>query len=322
MNEIQEDKLSNALLSVAIGDAIGVPYEFKSAQEMKSKPAKDMIGYGVHNQPMGTWSDDGALTFCLAESLTKGYDLLDIAKNFVLWKTQAYWSARNEVFDIGMTTSRSISRLEELLQSNDLEGLKLLKYDAQESDNGNGSLMRILPLLYLIKGWDIEKQFEVIWEVSALTHRHIRAAMACFIYLKYAELLLDGVERNDAYKSLQNEVKRLWNQLNFSQQEAKLFDRLIHNDISQLSQNEIHSGGYVLQSLEASFWSFLTTNSFEEAILKAVNLGHDTDTTGAITGGLAGIFYSRSDIPEFWLASLARLEDILTLAESLAKKYC
>jgi len=191
------------LLGVAIGDALGVPYEFLDRAEMETYPAKDMVGYGTHKQPPGTWSDDSSLTFCLAEAMVAGYTLKSAAINFIKWKNQAYWTARNHVFDIGITTARSITRLEDIVLSNDLEDFKLLKYEGEEYDNGNGSLMRILPLLFEIRGKKIKDQFDIIWDNSALTHRHIRAGISCMIYLKLIENLIDGYNKQIAYQKLE-----------------------------------------------------------------------------------------------------------------------
>lgn len=306
-----------ALLGVAVGDALGVPYEFKSGLEMKKNPAKDMVGYGTWNQPAGTWSDDSSLTFCLAESLCNGYDLADMAQRFVDWKEKAYWTAHRTVFDIGHTTSIAIARLEAILAKKELAALKTLKLDAQETDNGNGSLMRILPLLFHIKGMPIEQQFEIVWEVSALTHRHIRAAMSCMIYLKLAEKLLAGMDKEKAYESMVVDIVALWNVIHFSEEEKRHFDAVIKNDIRKTPYQQLRSGGYVIESIEASLWCFLQTDSYSAAVLAAVNLGHDTDTTAAICGGLAGIYYGVAGIPEFWLAKLARYEDIVDLGERL-----
>ncbi|MBK9461870.1 MAG: ADP-ribosylglycohydrolase family protein [Sphingobacteriales bacterium] len=113
---MKSNKAIDALLGVAIGDAVGVPFEFSSREEMKLNRAKDMVGYGSHNQPKGTWSDDSSLTFCLAQSLLNGYDLKDIAQNFIKWKNEAYWSARGKVFDIGITTAKAISRLRKIIE--------------------------------------------------------------------------------------------------------------------------------------------------------------------------------------------------------------
>ncbi|NER15090.1 ADP-ribosylglycohydrolase family protein [Leptobacterium flavescens] len=317
---MESNKVTDALFGVAIGDAVGVPFEFSSRDKMASNPAKGMVGYGTYNQPEGTWSDDSSLTFCLAESLLHGYDLQDISKRFIKWKEEAYWSARGEVFDIGMTTSRAISRLKKIIEDGELQELKMLKYYGDEYDNGNGSLMRILPLLFYIKDRPITEQFKIIWEVSALTHRHIRAAMSCLIYLKIAEKLLEGKEKTEAYSEMRIEIVRFWEEMKFSGQEREHFVNIIQNDIREVPVDSLKSGGYVIEVLESSIWFFLKKESYEDTILSIINLGHDTDTSAAIAGGLAGIYYGLNGIPEYWVVSIARMEDIFELGNKLNEK--
>jgi ADP-ribosylglycohydrolase len=231
------------------------------------------------------------------------------------------WTARGDVFDIGMTTATAIKRIRDLVEFGKIAELKLLKYQGEESDNGNGSLMRILPLLFHIKGMDIKQQFDIVWDVSALTHRHIRAAMSCMIYLKLAENILNGMDKYKAYVSMRNQIKDFWKVLDFAEHERIHFRRIIESDIHLIKREDINSGGYVIESLEASLWCFLNNDNYEKTVLAAVNLGHDTDTTAAIVGGLAGLYYSAENIPQWWLASLARLEDIVSLSEKLNQKY-
>lgn len=314
---MQSNKITDALVGLAVGDALGVPFEFKSTKTMLAKPATEMVGYGTHNQPLGTWSDDSSLTFCLAESLCEGYDLADMAQKFIDWRDRAYWTAHNKVFDIGITTNEALSRLKLILAKKEYEKLKNLKFEGTERDNGNGSLMRILPLLFYIKGMESAKQFELVWEVSALTHRHIRAAMACFIYLKLAEYLLNGVEKKLAYQETRKDTLALWEKIQFETFEKTHFSRLIENSILELETTDLKSGGYVIESLEASFWCFLKENNYQDAVLSAVNFGHDTDTTAAITGGLAGLYYGTAEMPKHWVSGLVRLNDILALADRL-----
>lgn len=312
----------NALLGVAIGDALGVPFEFRTRLEMEKNPAaKEMIGYGTYNQPEGTWSDDSSLTFCLAESLVGGFDLADMASKFIAWKSESYWTARGNVFDIGITTSRAITRLQIILREEKYEDLELLKYQGDEYDNGNGSLMRIIPLLFFIKGKPIAEQFEIIWHVSALTHRHIRAAMCCLIYLRLAEHILNGKSKDHSYTEMRNEIMYFWTAMEFAEGEQKHFERLIQNDIREVAHADLKSGGYVMESIEASIWCFLQKENYVDIVFEAINLGHDTDTTAAIAGGLAGLFYGIENIPDYWIASIARLEDIIELGNQLNKKY-
>lgn len=311
------NKINAALLGVAVGDAVGVPFEFRSVLQMQQQPAKDMIGFGTHNQLAGTWSDDASLTFCLAASLIKGYDLQDIASHFIQWRDQAYWSARGKVFDIGITTNKAISRLIPLVKKNDVEGLQKLQHNAPENDNGNGSLMRILPLLFYIKGKDMATQFAIIWEVSALTHRHIRAAMSCLIYLRLAEHLLAGKEKIAAYQAMQQDILAFWQQINFDAAEQVHFTKVIQQNILDTPKSDLKTGGYVIEVLESSIWFFLNCSDYEQTILSIINLGDDTDTSAAIAGGLAGLYYGQAGIPAMWLAKLARLEDIVQLGQDL-----
>jgi len=318
---MKSNQVADALLGVAIGDAVGVPFEFSSRDQIKTNPATDMIGYGTYNQPPGTWSDDSSLTFCLAEALVDGYDLKAISENFIQWRNKAYWSARGRVFDIGMTTLKAISRLQNILESNELEELEQQKYYGDEYDNGNGSLMRIMPLLFFIKGRPIQEQFEIVWEISALTHRHIRAAMSCLIYLKLAEFLLDGLDKEAAYAKTRKTITLFWDEMKFSLKERKHFEKLIQNDIRSTKIDDLKSGGYVIEVLESSIWFFLNKESYRDTILSIINIGHDTDTSAAIAGGLAGIYYGAEGIPGKWIELLARKEDILELADRLDKKY-
>ena len=314
---MKTNPVTTALLGVAVGDALGVPFEFSSRAEMAANPATDMIGYGTHNQPPGTWSDDSSLTFCLAESLLHGYDLADMARRFINWKNYAYWTAREELFDIGLTTSQSIGELEALIGSNKLEKLASLRLDADEYDNGNGSLMRILPLLFFLKGKPLAEQWPRVWEVSALTHRHMRAAMACQIYLRVAEYLLEGLDKEDAYQQTRTDIQVLWQEIGFPSEEQEHFAKLIQGDIRTVKWENLKSGGYVMESIEASLWCLLQKESFESSLLSIINLGHDTDTSAAIVGGLAALLYGSEAIPEYWLFSLARMEDIMDLGDRL-----
>lgn len=309
-----------ALFGVAVADAVGVPYEFRSRLDMAANPAVDMVGYGTYHQPPGTWSDDSTLTFCLAEALAEGHFRLEsLARKFCRWRNEAYWTPHDELFDIGVTTSKSIEELENILKSNDLGQLRSLRENADEYDNGNGSLMRILPLLFYIKGKDLKDKFELTYDVSSLTHKHIRAAMACFIYLLMAENLMLGESREKAYQNMRDSIKSFWVEIDFPVEEQYHFVRLIQEDIRQLSETELKSSGYVIDVLEVAFYYLLSENDYKSSILKAINLGHDTDTAAAITGGLAGLYHGIDNIPLDWRMKLARENDIENLAEKLAK---
>lgn len=305
--------IKSALFGVAVGDALGVPVEFKSREAILEKPVTDMMGYGTYNQPPGTFSDDSSMTFCLAEALTHGFDLKKIGQNFVKWYYENFWTARGEVFDIGIATREAIVRIFKGEQPEFAGSI-------EASSNGNGSLMRILPLLFYIKELPISERYEITKKVSSITHAHIRSVISCFYYLEFAREILLGKDKFEIYRKLQIEIPKFLNSLLINPHELSLFDRLLKDDISELPAFEISGSGYVLHSLEASIWCLLTTDHYKDATLKAVNLGEDTDTTAAITGGLAGLVYGFDTIPKNWVDQLARKEDIADLAERLSTK--
>ncbi|MFN7117729.1 MAG: ADP-ribosylglycohydrolase family protein [Saprospiraceae bacterium] len=309
--------ITAALLGLAVGDALGVPVEFMSREALKANPVTDVRGYGTHHQPPGTWSDDASLTFCLAESLLYGYHLRDMAQRFIDWSQAKIWTPHGRVFDIGITTSQSIRILEDILTNGEEEQLLYLRYEADEYANGNGSLMRILPLVFVSQGKPLEEQFERTWQVSALTHGHIRAAMACFIYLRFANFLLAGADKYVAYANTQAEVADFFAKQAIAASELAHFDRVLRNDIHTLPESAIKSDGYVVHSLEASLWALLRNDNYRDTILAAINLGNDTDTTAAIAGGLAGILYTPAGIPANWLDVLVKKDAIIELGNAL-----
>lgn len=311
----------DALLGLAVADALGVPVEFQSREALAENPVIGMRGYGTYSQPAGTWSDDSSLTFCLAESLLQGFDLANMAQKFVDWSKARIWTPYGTVFDIGITTREAMEVLEDILKTGDHEALQYLHHEAGEMSNGNGSLMRILPLLFYLKDQPAETWFETTWRVSALTHGHIRAAIACWYYLRLAWHLWQSKDKRAAHLEVRTEARELFKKHNISFSEQRIFSRVVEHNISFLPSSEIQSAGYVMHSLEAALWCLLRYNTYEETVLAAVNLGHDTDTTAAIVGGLAGILYGADAIPAEWQNQLARLPDILQLCDEVYARY-
>lgn len=302
--------IHSAIFGLAVGDALGVPVEFKNRGYLTRFPVMDMQEYGVHGQPMGTWSDDSSLTFCLAESLCSGYNLDNIAQKFLQWFKAEIWTPHGKVFDVGIATAEAIKMIKHGVDP-------VLCGGGLEMDNGNGSLMRILPLLFYLQDKnDLQYIFQMVKEVSSITHAHFRSVFACFIYIVYGLELLKEKDKSEAYLKMQIKLKKFIADNDFEQKEIDLFKRVLINDISTVSENKIYSSGYVLHSLEASLWCILNTGTYQDAVLKAVNLGDDTDTTGAITGGLAGLIYGFESIPEKWLNIIVKKNEI----EELCKK--
>ena len=300
-------KSISGLLGLSIGDALGVPVEFTSRAERIKSPVTSMLGYGTWDVPAGTFSDDSSLTFCLAESLCKGFSLDNIANSFWRWYHKGYWTAHGEVFDIGNTTFLAIADYKRGIPPVQAGG-------KSENSNGNGSLMRILPMAYCGQKWAFPELISRTHQVSCITHGHIRSQMACGIYTSIAIYLLSGDKLQSAYEKGLEKIKTIYSASEYVN-EISHFDRVFSGEIAKLSVDEIQSSGYVIHTLEASLWCLLNSSTYAEAVLKAVNLGGDTDTTAAVTGGLAGIYYGVENIPKEWIEQIARKQEIMDLAE-------
>jgi ADP-ribosylglycohydrolase len=311
MDKIIAKQVEAVLLGVAVGDALGVPVEFRPRGTFK---VTDMTGFGTHNQPAGTWSDDTSLTLCLADAMARGftgYSLLErTADNFARWFDNAEFTAHGNVFDIGISTSRAIRNLKKGARPTE-SGC------ADVNENGNGSLMRVAPLVFHIADKPEQERYEITSGVSSISHAHPWSVGACFIYLEYLRKLALGMEKRAAYAELQKFFHD--GRSNIGNNTLSKFARIMYRDISSLPESEIRSGGFVVDTLEAAFWCFLTTDSYRNAVLKAVNLGEDTDTTAAVVGGLAGLFYGVEAIPEGWCKKLARYDYFTEISGRFAK---
>ncbi|GHV23284.1 hypothetical protein FACS189494_11150 [Spirochaetia bacterium] len=304
----KKDAITSLLVGLAVGDALGVPVEF---MKRGSFHITGMQGYGTHNQPPGTWSDDTSLALCLAESLARGFNIHNLARRFVRWHDEAYMTATGVVFDIGISTAKAIRRLKEGVAT-EAAGC------AESTENGNGSLMRIAPLVFFIAEKSETERFQITKAVSSITHAHPWSVVSCYILLECLRKLLDGMEKHAAYAELREDFSGGCAYID-AETPAK-FERILRQDISALPESAIKSGGFVIDTLEAALWCFLATDNYRDAVLKAVNLGDDTDTTAAVTGALAGLFYGIDAIPAEWLKTLARFEDICQLAQDMADK--
>lgn len=268
---MRKNKLWSAIYGLAVGDALGVPAEFKTRG---SFAIKDMVGYGTHHQPAGTWSDDTSMTLATCDAIKKAgnVDIAVIREAFCDWLFHGKYAVGHIVFDCGNTTGQALQR------GHGFDDIR---------SNGNGSLMRILPLAFT------NSDERTIEAVSSITHAHAISVRACQIYVRCARRLLAGEDLAMILKDME---------------EAEPFHRL--SQLEELRESDIRSSGYVVDTLEAALWSLVHSNSYAEAVLKVVNLGDDTDTVGAVAGGLAGIIYGFEGIPKEWLNRLRGKEII------------
>lgn len=322
--ELEINRYIGAVLGLVVGDALGVPVEFKSCAELKANPVTDMIGYGTHNQPAGTWSDDSSMAIATMEWLIEiengvpDYTLL--MDKFSNWLMYGDYTPYGYTFDCGISTSRAIM--------NYGRGLDPLQCGGKtDYDNGNGSLMRILPVALWnsseLAGEDVEGA-EFIFDVSAVTHAHVRSKIGCLIYSKMiADLLYSqGGDKIEVLKKSLVNCKKYLESIEDKQTAYELgkYDRLWDLEAFQeLNEDDIKSSGYVVDTLETAVWCFLNTDNYKDCVLKAVNLGEDTDTVGAVAGGLAGLYYGLEEIPEEWINLLPKKEWIIELAGKMRR---
>jgi len=311
---IDKEKIKSSIIGFIIGDALGVPFEFQSRAKLKLKPVTTMIEAGSWDQPIGTWSDDTSMVLATLDSLPLGYDLEDLGQHFDDWYFQKQYTPHGKVFDIGNQTKDGLIRIHKLIQER--RSITPLPPGTDEKKNGNGSLMRILPFAFYLENFPIQKRWEVISEVSSLTHPHLRSVISCFIYSELAIELLLGDDKLISFLRIQERVSDFLKGF-VPQSELELFGRILKSDFKYLTENEIRSSPYVIHTLEAVLWCFLNQNNYSNAVLTGVNLGEDTDTIGALIGGLAGITYN--DIPTKWVDLLVKKKEIFGLIDVFTK---
>jgi ADP-ribosylglycohydrolase len=261
-----------------------------------------MRGHGTHHQEPGTWSDDGSLLVCTVNSLVSHeFDTEDMGRQFLDWYENAFWAARGEVFDVGFTTADALSRIRDGVPAEQAGG-------RDENNNGNGSLMRILPVALRFASKTISMLNDRVSRASVITHGHIRSQMACVFYALVVRDLMAGASPKEAIEKSRLDFSRAFE----GNAELKQFVQ-ITADLQTKAEDWVVSSGYVVHTLTASLWCLLTTDNYRDCVLKAVNLGSDTDTTGCVAGGLAGVAYGLDAVPRNWILQLARQPELESL---------
>ena len=297
--QVMKDRRRGALIGLAVGDALGAAVEFSSPGSFT--PVTGYRSGGPHGLKAGEWTDDTSMALALADSMASaGWDLNDQASRYVEWWQTGKYSVNGRCFDIGVTTRSALSRFV-------ANKTALASGDASERASGNGSIMRLAPVpighadLYPDK---LDELARLADESSLPTHASEQCRSACRYLATVLAALVRGEDRaavlSPTWKPLQilNDIKPL----------HPLIREVAQGSFRHKQPPAIEGSGWVVKSLEASLWAFHDAGTFEEAVLRAVNLGDDADTTGAICGQLAGAFWGESKIPSALRSGLARMD--------------
>jgi len=296
-----KDRQRGALVGLAVGDALGAAVEFKSPGDFE--PVTGFRSGGPHRLNPGEWTDDTSMALALADSLgAVGWDIDDQACRYVEWSQTGKYSVNGRCFDIGITTSRSLSRFQQT-------GQALSSGSTSESSSGNGSIMRLAPVpihFHHLVPDKIESLSKIAEESSLSTHASEQCLSAC----RYMALVLCGLIHGEGRDQVLSPAWEPLAKLRTVKPLHPLIQAIADGSFMKKQPPEIRGAGWVVASLEAALWAFHGAGSFEEAVLRAVNLGDDADTTGAVCGQFAGAFWGESGIPESLRSGLARYDMI------------
>lgn len=295
------DRRRGALVGMAVGDALGAAVEFRRPGSFA--PVSGYRAGGPHGLAPGEWTDDTSLALALADSIAQaGWDLNDQAERYVSWwKTGAY-SVNGRCFDIGIQTSSSLSRFNKTKDARSASG-------RDEAGSGNGSIMRLAPVpIHFIDLYpkNLAKLAELAGESSLTTHASPQCVSACRYMAVVLAALMTGEDRDDVLRADWEPLR----EIDAAESLHPLIKNVAAGSFRRKRPPEIKGSGWVVGSLEAALWAFHDAGSFEEAVLKAVNLGDDADTTGAVCGQFAGAFWGESAIPQPLRDGLARRDMI------------
>lgn len=303
----RQERIEGGLYGLLIGDALGVPYEFHppaqipepSLIEFEPPPGFIRAHEGV---PPGTWSDDGAHALCLLASLQyrNGLDLEDLGRRLVNWYELGYMAVDYQVFDVGIQTRTALAEIRAGAPALDAG-------PSGERDNGNGSLMRVLPLALWHPGDDAALARDAMLQ-SRVTHGHMRAQVCCALYCLWARRMLEG--SSEAWADAVATFRALHPEGTEPRTELEWAVRPDAPDAGRGS-------GYVVDCLRSARDCVAAGPTYEHVVKAAIALGHDTDTTAAVAGGIAGLRDGLRGIPERWRRALRGRELVEPMVKAL-----
>lgn len=291
------ERFRGCLLGLAVGDAVGTTVEFQPRGTFA--PVTDMVGGGPFYLESGQWTDDTSMALCLATSLIeKGqFDAIDQMNRYRDWYENGYLSSTGTCFDIGNTVTQALNQYKKT--GNPFSG------STRPRSAGNGCLMRLAPVpMFCYPDRDLTMYFS--GESSRTTHGATECVEASRLFGDMLFRALYGAKKEEILVG--HELDEI---------ASRSIQAIANREYQNKIVTEIRGSGYVVESLEAALWCFWTTETFEQAVLNATNLGDDADTTAAICGQLAGAFYGVQGILSHWLEKLTMKDEISTLADQL-----
>lgn len=304
---VNRDRFLGGIVGICVGDAVGLPVEYRSRSYLKEDPVTEMIGYGTHNQPPGTWSSESSLALCTVESLLNGFSLADMAARFVRFAKSGHWTPSDNPSDLSPVVREAIARIAKSA------GRLSPRVNIDGDHRAEALLVRVLPMTVAVADLSVDDRFKRVAQVASLTNAHMRAVLGCHIVSETALELLADHTPEKAYSNMGRQVAARF----AAEASLSAFERVLKRDLSRLGEGDVATEGGIVHAVEAALWCLLTEKDFPSVVLKAANLGGITTTTAALAGGLAGYAYGLEQIPEEWISTLARGEEIAELAGRL-----
>lgn len=306
MEQMRRDRFRGAFIGLAVGDALGGPAEFM--QRGSYPRLSEMVGGGAFELAPGEWTDDTSMALCMAASLIEkgGFDAKDIMDRFVAWWQGGYMSSRDHCFDIGGTTSQALRRF--MATGDPYAG------STDPNSAGNGAIMRLSPVVLYFIAQGVKPAMIMGWAAasSKLTH----GSEACIDGARMLAMAIysGAVEQATHPDTVIDRIdhRNLWQTPEF-----QALPGWVAGNVRNDNPRGLKSSGYVLDTMQAALWAFASTDSFEDCLVRAVNLGGDTDSIGAVAGQIAGAFYGESAIPERWRSALMHWDILDTVADRL-----
>lgn len=308
MSDITENQIQHFFINAMVADAFGVPVEFRVRDTYH---VDGMTGHGTYDQPVGSWSDDSSLTLVLAENLTHHGSPTTMMQRFVAYLQEGEYTPSGTTFDVGAGTSRAIMAF---IKDTPAEQ----SGDRSEYANGNGALMRLAPLAFvLVNEPSVDVRLHDEQAYTTTTHGHPRSVIASTIYVELLRALLRGHSLTDGLATAHRTMERC----RFDRDEYNYFDRIWERDFAQTPVTMIRSIGYVVDTLEAAIWLNLNAESLDELIIKAANLGEDTDTIAQIATCLFSAAHPDATVPADWAKQLVHTDQMDTIIHDFAHHF-